>query len=135
MRDDLNGSAKEVSFALLVEDRLVDRARSDAAVTGERLVDEPLVMAEIEVGLSTVIGDEDLTVLEGAHRTRVDVQVGVELLDGHLESASLEQAAKRCGRDALAEPRYHASGHEDVLCHTRCPSPLARERPNPTLPP
>jgi hypothetical protein len=38
-------------------------------------------VAEVEVGLGAVDGDEDLTVLVGRHGTGVDVEVGIELLD------------------------------------------------------
>jgi hypothetical protein len=37
-------------------------------------------VAEVEVGLAAVVGDEDLAVLERVHRARVDVDVRVELL-------------------------------------------------------
>ncbi len=43
-------------------------------------VDEALVVAEVEVGLALVVGDEHLAVLEGVHRAGVDVDVRVELL-------------------------------------------------------
>ena len=46
----------------------------------ERDVDEALVVAEVEVGLALVVGDEHLTVLERVHRPGVDVDVRVELL-------------------------------------------------------
>ena len=48
----------------------------------EVLVDEPLVVAEVEVGLAAVLGDEDLAVLAGVHGAGVDVDVGVELAHG-----------------------------------------------------
>ena len=47
----------------------------------ERLVDEALVVAEVEIGLGAVVGDEDLAVLVRVHRPGVDVDVRVELLD------------------------------------------------------
>ena len=63
-----------------------------ARVAREVLVDEPLVVPEVEVGLGAVLGDEHLAVLERAHRARVDVQVGIELLGLHAEAARLEEA-------------------------------------------
>ncbi len=72
-------------------------------------------MADVEVGLGAVLGDEDLSVLERAHRARVDVQIGVELLCLHLEAAGLQQPAERGGDDPLAEGRDDAAGDEDVL--------------------
>ena len=44
-------------------------------------VGEALVVAQVEVGLRAVLGDEHLAVLERAHRARIDVDVRVELLD------------------------------------------------------
>ena len=43
-------------------------------------VGEALVVAEVEIGLGAVVGDEHFAVLEGAHRARVHVEVGVHLL-------------------------------------------------------
>jgi len=57
------------------------------------------VVAEVEVGLGAVVGDEDFAVLEGRHGAGVDVEVGVELHEVDAESAGLEQAANRgCGK-------------------------------------
>ena len=62
------------------------------------LVDEPLVVAEVEVGLAAVVGDEHLAVLERVHRARVDVDVRIELLHRDPQAAELEQPAERAGR-------------------------------------
>ncbi len=56
------------------------------------LVDEPLVVAEVEVRLPAVLGHEHLAVLEGVHRARVDVDVGVELAHRDAQAPALEQA-------------------------------------------
>ncbi len=50
-----------------------------------------LVVTDVEVGLGPVVGHEDLAVLERVHRPRIDVQVGVELLHGHLQAARAQQ--------------------------------------------
>ena len=47
--------------------------------TGQLKVDESLVVAQVEVGLAAVMGDEDLAVLVRRHGARIDVQIGVEL--------------------------------------------------------
>ncbi len=64
----------------------------------EVLVDEALVVADVEIGLGAVLGDEHLAVLERAHRARVDVDVRVELLHLHLQPARLQQAARATQR-------------------------------------
>ena len=80
VRDDLDGRAEELALALLAQDRVPDRTGGVARVPRQVLVDEALVVADVEVGLGAVLGDEHLAVLERAHRARVDVQVRVELL-------------------------------------------------------
>ena len=81
------------------------------------LVDEALVVAEVEVGLPAVVGDEDLAVLERVHRPRIDVDVRIELLQRHAETTELEQPAQRGRRETLAERAGHPACHEDVLRH------------------
>jgi hypothetical protein len=66
-------------------------------------VEEALVVADVEVGLGAVLGDEDLTVLERVHRARVDVEIGVELLHRHLQPARPEQVSEGGGGEPLAE--------------------------------
>ena len=99
----------------LADDRVVDRAGRVVRVPRQELVDEPLVVTEVEVGLGAVLGDEHLAVLERAHRARVDVDVGVELLQRDPQAPGLEQAAERRGRDSLPQRRHHAACHEHVL--------------------
>ena len=55
------------------------------------------------MALVAVFGDEHLAVLEGAHGARVNVQVRVHLLHGHLVAARLQKLAQRGGGDALAQ--------------------------------
>ena len=117
VRDDLDGAAQKVAAALLLDDGVVDAAGRDVGVALDELVDEALVVAQVEVGLGAVFGDEHLAVLVGAHRAGVDVDVRVELLVCDLEAAGLQQPPDRRRRDALAETGHHAPSHEDVLRH------------------
>jgi hypothetical protein len=80
VRDDLHRLAEVVPAALGGEHRLSRSSRWWRWSAGEVLVDEALVVAEVEVGLAAVVGDEHLAVLERVHRARVDVDVRVELL-------------------------------------------------------
>ncbi len=117
VRDDLDGRAEELALALASQHRVPDRSRRMARVPREVLVDEALVVPDVEVGLGAVLGDEDLAVLERAHRARVDIQVGVELLRADGEAARLEEASERCSDDPLAERRHHSTRDEHVPGH------------------
>jgi hypothetical protein len=92
----LDRSAEIVSAPLLGDYAGIDAAGRDVVGLARRHAGEALVMAQVEVGLRPVVGDVDLAVLVGTHRPRVDVQIRVELAQAHLETARLEQRAKRC---------------------------------------
>ena len=115
VRDDLHGVAEVLAAALLGDDVGVDLAGGDVRRAVQLGVEEALVVADVEVGLGAVVGDEDLTVLERVHRPGVDVEVGVELLHGDPQAAHLEQAAEAGGRQPLAETGGDAAGDEQML--------------------
>ena len=83
VRDHLHRGAEIVAAPLLGDDVLVDAAGGDVVHAVRRPAGEALVVAEVEVGLGAVVGDEHLAVLVGAHRPRIDVEVGVELPQPH----------------------------------------------------
>ena len=103
VRDDLHGAAEIVAAAFLGDHRRIDLAGGDVARLAQRDVDETLVVAEVEIGLSAVVGDEHLAVLIRRHRARIDVEIGVELLHPDVQPARLEDRADRGGGDSLAE--------------------------------
>ncbi len=91
--DDLDGFAEVVAASFLGNDLFINTPGGEVVVSGEAGVGEALVVAEVEVGLGAVVGDEDFAVLEGRHGAGVDVEVGVKLHEVDAESAGLEQAA------------------------------------------
>ena len=115
VRDDLHRAAQVAASALAGEHRRVDAA--GRIVRRLRTCDagEALVVAEVEVRLGAVVRHEDLSVLIGAHRARVDVQVRIKLLHEDLVATALQKKRKGRGRDALAERTDHATGDEDVF--------------------
>ena len=78
---------------------------------------EALVVAEVEIGLRAVVGDEHLAVLIGAHRPGIDVEIGIELAQPDRIPARLKKRAEGGGREAFAEGGDHAAGNEDVPLH------------------
>ena len=76
-------------------------------------------MAEVEVGLGAVVGDEHFAVLIRRHRARIDVDVRVELQDADGDAARLEQSTNRRDGDPLANRRNNSAGDEDVLRRPR----------------
>src|SRR5690606_41367124 len=89
---------------------------------------EALVVAEIQVGLGAVAGDEHLTVLERTHGARIHVDVGIELDHGDLQPARLEDRAERGGCNALPQRRNHATCDEYETSQGKCTHGKPEER-------
>ncbi len=93
MRDNLNGAAQIVAAPLLAQYCSVNLSTGNVAQFGEIDVDEAFIVTEVQVGLSAVIGDEDLAVLIGRHGAGVDVQIWVQFHGRHAHPARLENCA------------------------------------------
>ena len=117
VRDHLHRLAEVVAAALLLEHALVDLAGGEVVGALHPRGDEALVVAEVEVGLGAVVGDEHLAVLERRHRARIDVEVRIELDEGDFEAARFEDRGEGRRSDALAQRGHHAAGDEDELGH------------------
>ena len=111
--DHLHRLAEIFSLALVVEHGLVNLAAGEIVQARELDVGEPLVMAEVEVGLRAVVEHINLAVLIRTHRAGVNVQIRVELLQHDLEAAVFEQGAERGGRQALAQRTHHAASDKN----------------------
>ena len=116
VRDHLDRVAEVLPAPLLGDDLVVDLAGRHVGRPAQGDVQEALVVTDVQVGLGPVLGDEDLTVLERVHRPRVDVEIGVELLHRHAQAAGPQEMSEAGCREALAERRGDAPGHEDVFC-------------------
>src|SRR5690606_20836334 len=115
VRNDLHGGPEVVPAALLGDDVGVHLARGDVGPLGEVPIEEALVVADVEVGLAPVVGDEHLAVLVGVHRARIDVDVRVDLLHHHVQAAGGQEVSETGGGHALAEGGGDPAGDEEVL--------------------
>ena len=83
MGNHLNGRSEEVATPFLLDYGQIYGPGGDVGVTPQVFAGKALVMTEVEVGLSPIIGDEDFPVLERVQGAGVDVEVGVEFLIDH----------------------------------------------------
>ena len=116
VRNNLDRLAQIGSAALLVDDALVYAARREAVVARGVDVGEALVMAQVQIGLVAVGRHIAFPVLVGVEGTRVYVQVGIEFLNRHAESARKQQSRKRCRYNAFAKRGHYAPGHKYIFC-------------------
>ncbi len=127
MGNHLDGLAQIIPAALARDDLFVDAAAGEVVGLGQPGVGKTLVVAEIEIGLGAVVGDEDLAMLERAHGAGIDVEVGVELLTRDLESAAFQKTPDTGGGDALPQRRNHAAGNENEFSHALSPQVWKRQ--------
>ena len=94
MGDDLHRPPEEIATALLQDEGLIDGTLREIGRTGEVLIDEALIMAQVEIGLGAIIRDEHLAMLKRTHGTGVDVEIRVHFLHRDLVTACLEKTAE-----------------------------------------
>src|SRR4051794_34750034 len=90
VRNNLHGRSEIVPSPLALYYLPVDATVGHVGEPPKVFVEEALVVAEIQVRLGTVFGDEDLAVLVGVHCTGVHVYVRVELLQNDPVAPALE---------------------------------------------
>lgn len=103
VRDHLNRVAEVLATALLGDHRRIDLPGGDIRRPGQVSIQESLIVADVEVGFGAVFGDEDFTVLERVHGARIDIEIRVELLHGHPQTAGGQQLTKAACRQSFAE--------------------------------
>ena len=114
--DDLDRLAQVGALAFPVDDRPVDLARRDVVRLRHVDAQEPFVVPEIQVGLGAVLRHIALAVLVRIQRSGVDVDVGIEFLDGDPQPSGLQELRQRSRNDAFAQGGGHAASNENVLC-------------------
>jgi len=101
--DELDGGAEVFAGAFVFNDVFEDLAGAEGVDLGEFSVGKAFVVAEVEVGLGSVIEDVDFAMLVGGHGAGVDVEVGVKFLDLDLEAAVFEKGADGGGGESFSE--------------------------------
>ena len=102
VRNHLHGFPEVIAAAFLEDHVFVNLAAGEIIVAREDAIGEALVMAEIEIGFGAVIEHVNFAVLERVHRSRIDIQIRIELLKDDAQAAQLEKCAERSRRQALA---------------------------------
>ena len=99
----LDGFSEVIAAALFGDDGFVDAARGPVMVLGQVSRCEPLVMAKVEIGFRAIVRDKHFAVLIGRHCPRINVQVGIALLESDFKAAAFEETSDGSGRDAFSE--------------------------------
>ena len=95
MGDDLNRTAQIITAPFLGNYIGIDSTCGDIVRLAGRNAGEALVMAQIQIRFCPIIGDIAFTMLIGAHRTGVDIEIGIQFAQPDLIAPRLQQRAKR----------------------------------------
>ncbi len=95
MRNNLHGLAEILTVSLLRDHIIIDAARSHiVGLTGAH-IQETLIMSKVEISFSPIIGYVTFAMLVWVKRSRVDVDIRVEFLNGDRKSSGLQQLTQR----------------------------------------
>jgi hypothetical protein len=77
MRDDLNGATQIIASSLFGNDFRIDLTSSDIGSFGQVLTSEAFIVTQVQIGLGSIVRDENFPVLIGIHGPRVNIEVGI----------------------------------------------------------
>ncbi len=102
MGNDLNGLAQVFTPSFLGKDIPVHFAGGEVGEAVQIFINEPFIVAKIQIRFRTVFRYINLPMLIGAHRSRINIYVRIKLLRRNPEAARLQKSAERRRRDALS---------------------------------
>ena len=94
MWDDLNRATAIIAAALLIQNRPVNLSGCNIGLLRQALIDKTLIVSQIKVCLSTVVGNENFAVLYRVHGSRIDIDIGIKLLHCHAVSAHFQKTSQ-----------------------------------------
>ena len=103
MGNHLDRLAKELTATLFLDNVQVNLPSRIVRITSQRTVRESLVVSQVEIGLTSIVQNVNLTVLIGAHGAGVYVNVGIQLLHFDFEPTPFQQHTDRSTSQSLTE--------------------------------
>ena len=77
--NDLNSLSQIVTPSFFLNDGLINFSSGGIVGPRQTRIRKTLVMSKIEVGLGTIIGDKNFTVLKRTHGSRIHVNIRIQL--------------------------------------------------------
>ena len=87
MGDHLNGAAAIIAPPFFLKNGPVYFSRGHVGVFVQIFINETLIVAKIQIGFRTVLGDKHFPVLDRVHGSRINVNIGIKFLHGYLVTA------------------------------------------------
>ena len=124
MRDYLYSTSAKITVTLFLKNRPVNLTGCHIGILVKAFINETLIMSKIKVCLCTVIGYKNLSMLNGVHSSRVNINVGIKFLHGHLIPSGFQKAPKRRCGNSFSQTGNNSTCYKNILyCHLRFPPP------------
>ena len=118
MGNNLYCGAQIFSAAFFVQHIPEDFSGCQVGVLIQIFIDKPFIVSKIQISFSAVFRNIDFTVLIRAHRSGINIDIGVELLRRHFQAAHFKEPSQRSCCNSLSKSRHHSACDEDVFCHS-----------------
>ncbi len=116
VRNYLDCFSKIVATAFLLNHILIYASGCDIVGTSHTCICKTLVVTEIQIGFLPVGSHIAFAMFIGIKSARINVDIGVKLLNCHFVTASFEQTSKRWWDYPLSKGWYNATCDENVPC-------------------
>ena len=119
MRNHLHRLAQIFATPLFADDGFIYLPSGEIIDLLHLGADEALIVTQIEICFSTIVGDKHLAMLKRAHRAGIHINVGIELEKGDFEATRFEDRSQRRGGNSLTKGRDDAACDKYKLGHCR----------------
>ena len=102
MGNHLDAFPQIITFTLLSDNFLINLTGCDRIGRAQGRGGKAGVITQVQIGLGTVIGNKDFTMLIGTHGSCINVQIWVDLDHADRQSTAFQQTPKGRSHDALA---------------------------------
>ncbi len=115
MRYNLYRFSEIISFSFFVDYVLINSSGGNVIFPVCFHSEETFVMPQIQIRFLSVYRNITFTMFIRIQCPRVNIDIRIQFLDCHPETACLQQFAKRCGDNPFAQRRHHTACHEYVF--------------------
>ena len=103
MRDNLYSPSAIVTAAFLLKNGPVYFSGCYIGVFIQAFINKTLIVSQVKVGLCTIIGNKNFSVLYRVHSTGVDIDVRIEFLHGYFVSTRFQKTPQGCSGNSFTK--------------------------------
>jgi hypothetical protein len=113
--DNLDRLSEIISLSFFQNHMAIHLSSSNVVVLCQMDVQESFVVSQIQIGFSSIVQNEYLTMFKWRHRSGIDVQVRVDLDGRHAKTTGLQKTTHTADGNALPEATDNTSCDNNVL--------------------